>query len=287
MLYKRLAVRRFLLRTGQVVEVGLDAFPEAQAASFNILSDIDVGGDGSIYVPIVWSEAGRIFHSGVAVWNPQGRYERTIRLDPPVEVRHIALGDNGDLFVLGMDPDHYKGLRPENFLVHKYTPSGRRLASFSQTSLRAPIAAKGGVHRDLTTEADRGKLWMQDGTLWQMQPVTRGLRAFSLDGRLLREVRFAPPTETGSGTAWIWNVFKVSGDQFLVDWVLEENSPGALRRSRGVVAHDAIGRPISRLTGPLDGIDMPIACDSAGTCVVIRGGPGAPRVMASARLAVE
>lgn len=285
LLHKRLTVVRVSLSTGGRDEIRLGRFPEMNALKSHIVSDIDVDTDNAIYIPIVWTDAPRRTSAGVAVFSAAGAHQRTIKLVPPVNIRRFAVHPSGSLFVLGTSGECFKGTTGKCLLVHEYTPDGQRIRSFSE----APALVWPGQSSDpsehgfekLFEEADRGQLWIRDGLVYQLLPVSNIIRAYTPDGSLAAETTFLPP---GPGTFRIWNAFSVGEGRYLVDWVRLEGSGKEAGRRRGLAVHDRNGTPLTRTYGPQDGLSLPLACRESDDCVVVTRHTDGTLTLSRARL---
>lgn len=80
-------------------KISLMSIPE-RAGQLWLLQDLVEDSAGRLYVPGIWRPAPKQTFSGVFVTSPSGNYERTIAFSPSVEVRRIAVDQNGDLYAL-------------------------------------------------------------------------------------------------------------------------------------------------------------------------------------------
>lgn len=275
---QHMAIDRVTVPGSQVRRVPLPEIARlaATAGSFMTLQqDLSVDRGGYIYVPAIWRQAPRRNVFGVFVYDPQGSYSRTIVLSPPTEIRHLAVDAMGDLFVLGVDARYFKGEARDCFLVHKYSPDGRRLTSFSPCpaglDLRPSFGRMGPDFRRLSQDVDRGRVWVQAGQLYHLLPLFRQVRAFSLDGRPLGEAELQPPGGPAVAGDSAWRVVLLSGGRFLVDWLHPEQSGGSVQNARYLCLHDAQGRALSGTTPEPWQPSLPVFADEAGAgCYFMR-----------------
>jgi len=213
------------------------------------------------------------------VLNSEGAAQRVIPLVPPVDAARIALDDQGNVFVLGIDPDFFYNRASSCLLVHKYSSDGHRSVSFSEAPQAWNLRGRGNGHPGpdigrLRTETDRGHLWVSDGLVCHLLPLSRTLRVFDSSGMLVREIRLQSP-DTRSDRDLIWNLFPISDQHLLVDWVHEEPAEHGLTRGRHLCVHDSNGAPISALASWREVPGPPIGCDRSGVCVLVaRPTPG-------------
>lgn len=144
--------------------------------------------NGTLYVLAVWaspSEQENVL--GVLAYDRDGRFQRVVRLEPqdiqPVSYAPFAVDSTGNFYLVGF---YFKDGRPSSGLVsdnavHKFSSSGRLLASFSP--LRKPFDVDASLN-DRTYQAllidGRDRLYHIDheGTL---------IRAYDVNGKLIKE----------------------------------------------------------------------------------------------------
>ncbi len=251
-----------------LTSIQLQPPPEAEGAAM-FYSDIAVDATGRMFVAATWTRKPRGGGAGVLVYDAQGNYERSIVLSPRTNIRHLALDKSGNIFVLGVDPSYFKGASNLCLLVHKYGPDGKRLTAFSGCPI-PPNERTESRWRDLNFEVDRGSLWLEDGKLYQVLPVSRLVRVFEPQtGMAVAEVSLRPPqseevgsTTTGPGIAW--RVISRGHDGFLVVWSATTDSG----RTSYVTAHDQSGVAIASWRNPFT-VGMPVATATNGQVLVL------------------
>jgi hypothetical protein len=276
---QRIAIHRVSAVSSEVREIPLPEVVRAAATAGSRLTlpqDLSVDRSGYVYVPAIWREAPSRNLFGVFVYDPQGSYSRTIVLSPPAEIRHVAVDESGNLFVLGIDAKYFKGEVQQCFLVHKYSPAGRRLASLSPCpsglDLRQPSGHTGPGFRTLTQDVDRGRVWVQGGQVYHLLAYFRRVRLFSLDGKLLGEADLQPPGGLGAAADTVWRIVLLSGGRFLVDWLHPQQSGGSAHNTRYLCLHDTQGRALSGATPEPWQPSLLAFGDDAGTsCYFLRG----------------
>lgn len=240
------------------------------------MQDLALDQFGSAYVPLIWRYTKENQGVGVMVFDRTRALSRLITLTPRTEIRHVAVGDDGSLYVMGIDPAYFQRQRDVCNLVHKYTAEGKRTISFSQcpnqTPLRAPeTPTTGSSYEQLTRDIDRGRIWITGADIYQILPYSRQLRRFSLNGQLVRTVEFTPPPEGHANDASL-RIFPQRDGSFLVVW-----ADGGNYRSGNVVStglymslHSADGIPLS--TGAHRNADngVPIMMEENGSLLVIK-----------------
>lgn len=183
----------------------------------SLLDDFAVDSLGQFYMPAVWKDASRGFHSGVLVLDADGRYQRTVDFTAPINLPHIAVDKSGNIFALGIDARYYRGLTTDTSVLHRYTPFGVQSKAFSPqaVSMGGPGDAGARAKHDI----DRGILFIYGGQLYSVLTESRVLRVFDLEGEPVRQVTFSPP---GSGGDYIWHLVPLAGGTYLIHWVHSE-----------------------------------------------------------------
>ena len=200
---------------------------------------------GRIFVPATWRLHPRGGAAGIFVFDRTGRYQRTIPL-PQRSVRHIALGANGEVFTLGLDTNFIRGRTDSCFLLGRYTQEGKLAAAFS------PCPGHGAEIARLNTEIDRGSIWIKDGNLYQLMPLSRVVRVFDAKtGRWSAETTLEAP---GLGVSELWRVLSLANGEYLAEW----------RDARVLTVHNASGRVIARAENAELPSSVPITSDDHG-----------------------
>jgi hypothetical protein len=209
----------------------------------SLMPSLALGPDGHILVPAVWSRetsGGRRFQSGAFVFSSGGAYERTLLFEPPVEARRLVRDESGNFFVSGVDGAYFRSLTGGCYLLHKYSPDGNRLGSFSE----CPDNEGGRLRSSMTEmkrlmrEMDHSHLWHRGGELVQVLALSRLVRTFDAGGRLMREVILEPPDESRILTKpfplpvpvterLVFGAFALPGQGWLIHWML---TAGGYRR---------------------------------------------------------
>ncbi len=117
--------RLFWMQEGKPAKSSpIQGMPEEHSALRlpDLMSDLAIDTTGKVYIPAVWHEAagaqGKKFVSGLFVFGPTGGFSHTVRLEPPVAARRVALDGIGNLYVAGIDGDYFRGLAPACQMVH-------------------------------------------------------------------------------------------------------------------------------------------------------------------------
>lgn len=258
-----------------------------------------VGPGESVHVPLMWRPSpdnARDTRAGLAVFSPAGPYEQWVALKPSVEVRHIAVDALGNFYVLGMDPAYFRQETDSCNLIHKYSPDGRHLASFSPCPQPEPVRGErmqiGPGFRRLQAEADRGQVWLAGPNVYHLLPLSRALRIFEADGEVVRVVTLEPPwLELGPpGLAveiWIWSLGILPDGSHVVEWLRSEQDGSRVMNSRHRTVHDSQGRlvsspqPVRASTGTL------LFSDNRGDCYFLTREETGRILLQRSRLSVQ
>jgi len=195
--------------------------------------------------------------SAVLVLGPDGERGRAVVLTPPVELRHVAAGADGTFYVLGLNAGYFRGLEKECTMVHKYSPAGERLASFSSCPETPRSASLSSVVHRLNKDIDLGHLWTKGDLVYHVLPFSRELRVFRSDGTLVRRVKLQPPAENplparysmfGGDTVsqQVWRIAPVGEGNLLVHWVYSQPEGPGRRNLPYLALHNAAGVAISQ-----------------------------------------
>jgi hypothetical protein len=256
-------VSRLDSTTGALESFPLRGIPAQIGSNLEMISSIDVDRSGRLLLPAMWRGVGRSHHLGVFVFAPGGTLDRAIELQPVVLARHIAVGESGAIYVLGIDPAYFKSEQERCNLVHRYDPDGVRTDSFSpcpsELDLRRPGDVRPGPDWGrLTGESDRGRLWIEDGSVYHVLPVSKRVRVFDGAGRMNREFVLSPPptaadllrsygqqdlTLSGESVGRIW---PATNGRFIVQWLHTERRGNAQHNFPYLTVHDSEGAPVSR-----------------------------------------
>lgn len=257
--------------------IALGPMPKDSSGVVDLMEDLVVDQSGRFFVPAIWTLRPRGGSAGVVVFGAAGRYERAIRLSPRTNVRHIAMGASGDLFILGIDPDYFRGLTNSCFLLHRYTADGNRLSSFSscppETSLARVVS--GPQWERLNLEVDRGAVWLDGAYVYHLLPVSHRIRVFEeATGRLVREMLLPPPgpavpagdeLRSVGQLPLVWRALPLSDGRFFVHWMVRSAASRGETRSAVMAMHDAQGKEISAAQGLPWQKAVPIVSNDDGT----------------------
>jgi hypothetical protein len=252
-----------------LVSVPLEPAPESANAEVSFM-DMAIDSRGQMFLAAIWTQKPKGGGAGVLVYDAAGHYQRTIVLKPQVSIRHLAMDAAGNLFVLGIDPAYFKGFTNLCALVHKYTPDGQRVLTFSGCPIpTGERAVTGPPWEQLSFEVDRGSIWIQDGRLYQVLPAGRAVRVFdSVTGIALSETSLHPPPSDGltvaTGPSVAWRVVPLGERGYLVVWSV----PTTMGRTSFVSAHDRNGAPTTGWNAPLR-VGMPVAAAPNGNAFVL------------------
>ncbi len=234
-----------------------EVIPEFHYAGVHIFQDFSVDGAGRVLIPLQWRGAGRSPVAAVFILEPDAAKGKTVALSPRVEIRHVAAGADGTFYVLGLNTDYFRGLDKECTLVHKYSPKGDRLASFSACPKTPRSASLSSVVHRLNKDIDLGHLWTSGDLVYHVLPSSRELRIFGSDGTLVRRVALQPPAENplparysmfggAPGTQEVWRIAPVPNGNFLIHWVYSHHESPGRRNLPYLALHNADGAAISQ-----------------------------------------
>jgi hypothetical protein len=251
------SIHRLSQSDNSISRIELSGTPEDSVGSVQLMQDFAVDGNGRFFVPAIWTYKERQGGSaGVLVFDSGGHYQRTVLLQPRTEVRHIALSDSGEIYVLGIDPAYFRHSTDSCFLVHRYTSNGARLAAFSAcpTDVAPERRTSGPAWEALKRETDRGSIWIKNNIFYHLLPFSHQIRTFEVGTeRPLDTVDMAPPdgAELQSDVvhtsrafpSMIWRVVQFSDGRYLAHWSLASpDSANANRRLAVLTLHDGQGR---------------------------------------------
>lgn len=246
----------------------LDPVLATASAGVQVKDDFTTDAGGRLYVAASWGEPGgrAAPATGVLVFDPAGRHEKTIPLEHVASAERIAVDSQGMLYVLSLDTAWLRDRTRECHLVHKFTPGGKKVASFSpcpdqRVSSAAPLGASGSAISRLYEETARGQLWIRDGLVHHLLPGARLLRIFDSSGNMIREVLLTPPDSRGllsplhlepdPAALRVWRVAELADGTFLIEWLhAEKAGTGGERRATFLALHGEDGRPLSRASHP-------------------------------------
>jgi|GEM_PF-1957043 len=264
----RRGIHRFTPGGRRAFSWRLDSILATAPAQVQVKEDFATDPEGRIYVAAGWREPEQRAapRTGVVVFDPAGRHEKTMPLENVASAERIALDPQGMLYVLSLDTAWLRDRTKECFLVHKFTPEGKKVASFSpcpdqRATMAAPFGASGSAISRLYEETARGQLWIRDGLVHHVLPGARLLRIFDGSGTMIREVVLTPPDsresllplqlKPDSATLRAWRVAELADGTFLIEWLHAERAgPGGERRATFLALHGEDGRPLSRASHP-------------------------------------
>lgn len=276
----RWAIQVLNRSTGTVVSHSLHSVPEGTAGSVELGSDFDGDSAGNLLFAGVWKEwkAGTDLRASVFIFTPGKGFGPRQDLGFAGRPDRIAVLPDGGYVVLAADPACVRRLEPECLLLHKYSSRGERAISFSSfpTGLdpeRRKVSPRETAAR-LRAETERGHLWVQDGQIFHVLPVSRRLRVFNNDGRLVRETVLTTPQSTellalhgltpNSNGPQVWRIVARPDGTFLVTWLHIESTGGGQRRGEYLALHGPDGRPITKAALPELRPAIPFRSDSEG-----------------------
>jgi len=246
----------------------LDPVLATASAGVQVKNDFATDAGDRLYVVASWGEPGgrAAPGTGVLVFDPAGRHEKTIPLENVASAERIAMDPQGMLYVLSLDTAWLRDRTRECYLVHKFTPGGKKVASFSPCPDRrvpgaAPFGASGSAISQLYEETARGQLWIRDGLVRHVLPAARLLRIFDGSGNMIREVVLTPPDSRGvlsplhlapdPAALRVWRVAELADGTFLIEWLYAQRAgSGGERRATFLALHAEDGRPLSRASLP-------------------------------------
>lgn len=259
-------VRGLTLRDGRVRRLRLRALPP-EISQWQLGPEVAADRRGCLYVAghnrqssLREEPSSSLF--GVVVFLPDGRYNFTIHPTPAVDIRHIAVDEIGDLYVLGIDlASLYHPLSP-CLLVYKYSRQGVRLAAFSDCPA-AELARTADEHagqlffrREQTARGSQ--VLLRGGFLYHVLFSPQIMRIFDTRGRLAPcELHLEPlsasvllspsgmpnPANTNDE---VTQVVVLRGGGFLVEWAHSELFESGVRKLLYLGVHDARGRALSQ-----------------------------------------
>ncbi len=233
-----------------------------------VLLSVGIGTHGEILVPIAWRSPGRNSHFGIVAIS--GASQHLIELQPPVEIRDLAMESSGAYYVTGVDPAFFRRENAGCFLLHKYSPQGKRVASFSPCPHHGagedtPLRRNGIDFELLREDLDSGKIWLEGPMLVQTLARQHEVRRFALDGAPAGCVRIEPPHDASG--ARLHGYFETREGRLALWRVLSASGPGQ-RSGRMVVSrHDDAGAMIGSARPVSDLMAGPVFVDADGRCV--------------------
>ena len=292
-------VHRVQASDAATTRVALDQTPESGVAYVNLMQDMDISNTGQIFVPAMWNFRPKGGAAGVFIFDSAGHYQRTILLEPQVNVRHLALDSDGSLFVVGIDPAYFREAANSCYLLHKYTPSGQRTAAFSTCPVSFPAGSRvpSGPRWDrLSLEADRGRVWISGQYVYHLLPVSHEIRVFDkANGHLASEVVLDSPVSSAPSLAGsepsmsiVWRVLPLSAGGYLAQWSIGSFFGQTQSRIGHVSLHDSRGRTTSSLgvRSPWTAA-VPIYSGADGAITFLAGPPSGSVEFVRARVAPE
>jgi hypothetical protein len=226
----------------------------------SFLDDFEVDSRGQLYIPVIWNDPLRTFHSAVFVLDSSGRYQRTVEFAPAAEARHIAIDPDGNWFVLGVDARYYRGLTRDTSVLHKYTSLGAVSKAFSPQTI--PMGGADEPNMQAKADINRGLLFIHGGLLYSVLTESRMMRVFDLAGNLVKQVTFSPPGSTDR----IWHFVPLPNDTYLIHWVHSEVAGSTVTNTPYLSVHDGSGQA---LTAPVEAPwsrSFPLSSDGSGNC---------------------
>jgi hypothetical protein len=266
--------------TGAVASHSLHSVPEGTAGSVEFGADFDVYDAGNFLIAGVWKEwkAGTNMRASVFIFTPGKGFGPRQDLGFAGRPERIAALPEGGYVVLAVDPACVRQLESECFLLHKYSSRGERAASFSAIPTGLEPSQRKVSPREtaarLRSETERGHLWVQDGQIFHILPVSRRLRVFNKDGHLVREAVLTAPQSTGLlalhgltsnlNAPQVWRAIARPDGTLLVTWLHIENAGGGQRRGEYFALHGPDGRPLTKAALPEFRPAIPFRSDSEG-----------------------
>jgi hypothetical protein len=191
------------------------------------------------------------------VFDSAGHYQRTVPLLYRTNVRHIALAANGDILVLGVDPNYFLQRTNSCSLLHRYTQTGDHMTSFSPCPANVRSGqTSGAAWSRLNFEVDRGSIWIKGDSLYQMMPASGTVRVFDLArGRWTAEKVLEPPSDGGPAALagyqadgpLLWRLLPLANGQYLAQWISGSSlSSGGGGGRTSLAVHDSSGNALAR-----------------------------------------
>ncbi|HLH32815.1 MAG TPA: hypothetical protein VKY31_16555, partial [Terriglobia bacterium] len=257
---------------GGMNQFPMPAIPELQDGIGQAVQDIALDSSGSIYVPILWRFVKKQNEGvGVVVLDTNGNFKKLISLHQRTEIRHMVVGSDGSLYVLGSDSAYFNRQTDTCYLLHKYTQDGDRVAAFSTCpdpggNLRQPgTLVPGKGYDQLMHETQRGSVWLNGDSVFQLLPYAHEIREFSLSGAAKgKTVLDMPPNSQVGDIAF--QVFPRTDGTRLVVWMhMEVTGLNSISSGKYMALHDGTsGRALSLALPAVTGGIVPFVADSNG-----------------------
>lgn len=268
---------------GSMNEFSIPSIAELKDGVGQPMQDIAFDSSGSIYLPIIWRYTKQNEGVGVVVLDNNGNFNRLIRLHQRSEIRHVTVGNDGSLYVLGIDPAYFNRLTNSCYLLHKYTTQGDRIASFSPcpdvTNLRQPGSIVPGKGFDqLMQETQRGSVWLKGESAFHLLPYAHELREFSSDGKAKGKIVLdVPPPGQPSDIAA--QVFPRTDGTLLTIWLhMEMTGLNAFNSAKYMSLHGGDGRALSVGTPVRADDGVPFLADENGQVFALARGQRGYRI---------
>jgi hypothetical protein len=264
---------------GMFHDYEIPALPELTQDAGQAMQDIAVDSFGNVYVPMVWRYTKQDQGVGILVFGREGRLTRLVKLEPRTEARKLTIGGDGSLYVLGVDPGFFNRKIDECYLLHKYTPQGQRVVSFSScpnvnTLRQTGTIRPGSGFARLIEETQRGSIWLKGETVYQLLPHSQEIRKFSTSGAFQSSVVFDLPHAGHPGDIAL-QAFERNDGTFLVVWLRQEQTgTNTVSSGKYLAVHDGVsGRVLSQIKPVRRGDAAPFASDGNGGILAISRGP--------------
>lgn len=246
--------------------VTMDAARLTNSEETQLLVSLATDSAGRILIPVAWKKPRNLVHFGIVV--ADGASRRLVELQPPVEVRDLAVDAEGNYYVTGTDTAFFFRRIAQCHVAHKYSPAGIRLASFSpcpnhgaqgETHMR-----RGGIDfEQLRQDLDLGTIRVDGERVVQTMARRGEVRSFTREGRAVSTTRLRPPS---GDHIRLLSYFELKRGG-LAMWKTMAGANGKAAASLLVSMHGEDGaargpeRPIAELAA------FPVFVDREGRCV--------------------
>lgn len=222
--------------TGAARSIPTPALARLRAAGA-LRADFAIGPGGRLYFPAFFKDGQGVPHSVLVAVSADTGASRTIELSPAGDVQNAAVGD-GVIYVSGLDTNYWRKQAPEQATLRRYTIDG--LLSGRWTGGEA----EGRTFAEQRLDARHGRLWVQDGRVYDLQAYSRRLRVFDAGGRMVDDVRFTPPAAGGIQQE-IWRALPLASGRYLVQWIASSDSGAGVASGPYFCVHDSAGKPVT------------------------------------------
>ncbi len=96
--------------------------------------DYHVDAQGRCYILAIWRDAPQRTHSGLFIYDAEGKFEQLLVFGKHVDGRRLLMDAKGHFIVLGLNGDYYFGRTTRLFILHRYNRAGDYLGSFFEVN---------------------------------------------------------------------------------------------------------------------------------------------------------